>query len=318
MIARTTGRPIEASPLAWRRAAIRVVLLGLFAMLAVSAPAGAAFRGANGLIAFTRINESGESIGLVRPDGTSIATIVEDGSTPAWSPDGTMLVFQRSAGRDTDLFVIRADGTGLVRINHPSHNDFLSAWSPDGKRIVYTSDAGAEPITPASEIYIVNANGSNRRRLTRNRVEDHSPVWSPDGKRIAFVRGGSKPGIYSMATSGKRLVRLTRNRSDSAPAWSPDGRLIAFDRESSSSDSNILVMNRDGSHARAVLASKMNDVMPAWSPDGTKLVFSRSGDSEDSVIEDIFVMDLDGGNVTPLVADEDDVFGPDWQPLTSP
>jgi Tol biopolymer transport system component len=300
------------------RAGMRVLLLLLFAMLVFSTPAGGAFRGANGLIAFTRINQSGESIGVVRPDGTGFATIVENGSSPAWSPDGTMLVFQRSVGPDTDLFVIRADGTELRRINHPGQDDFLSAWSPDGKRIVFTSDPGTEPITALSEIYIVNADGRNRRRLTRNRIVDHSPVWSPDGRRIAFVRGGSKPGIYSMAPSGKRLVRLTRNRSDTAPAWSPDGRLIAFDRERSNSGPNIFVMNRNGSNAHAVVASETNDFMPAWSPDGTQLVFSRTVDTEDTVIEDIYVMDQDGGNITPLVADGDETFGPDWQPLIAP
>jgi Tol biopolymer transport system component len=311
----TTGRSRRARPMQHCQAVTRALLLALFALVVLSAPAGgAAFRGANGLIAFTRFSESGgglHSIGIVRPDGTGIATIVEDGSSPAWSPDGTMLVFQRSAGRDVDLFVVSADGTGLRRINHPGHDDFLSAWSPDGKRIVFTSDrAGIEAISVRSEIYIVKADGTDRRRLTRNRVVDHSPVWSPDGRRIAFVRGGPKAGIYSVATSGKRLVRLTRNKSDTAPAWSPDGRLIAFDRESSNFGSNIFVMNRNGSNAHAIVAGETNDFMPVWSPDGTQLAFSRSGDTDD-----IYVMVLDGGNVTPVITDEDDTFGPDWQPV---
>jgi len=292
----------------------QAMLLALSGALFCSTPADSSFPGANGLIAFTRGSGDSDSVGLVSPDGSGIATIVEDAASPAWSADGRALVFQRAVSGDLELFTVGADGTGLRRITHRGRDDFLPAWSPDRRRIVFTSDRrGGDRITADAEIYVVNTDGSRLRRVTRNRVIDDSPAWSPDGKRIVFVRGGPKPGIYSLVLSGKRLFRLTRTRNDGAPAWSPDGHRIAFDRDRrGSSGQDLFVMNADGSNAHVVVASPTDDYMPAWAPDGTKLTFSRASENGDG---DIYVADVDGEKITSLVADSDDTFGTDWQPV---
>ena len=71
-------------------------------------------------------------------------------------------------------------------------------------------------------------------------------------------------------------------------------------------------MNADGSNAHVVVASPTDDYMPAWAPDGTKLTFSRASENGDG---DIYVADVDGEKITSLVADSDDTFGTDWQPV---
>jgi TolB protein len=237
----------------------------------------------------------------VRPDGSGRATIVDNGTSPSWSPDGMRLVFDAfRGGKDTELFVVNADGTGLRRIKNPGAGDFEPAWSPDGRRIAFTSRPN---IRTALEIYVVNANGSGRRRLTRNYMGEDSPAWSPNGTRIAFERIGSRGGIYTVRPNGKGLRRVTRGR-DTDPSWSPDGRAIAFHRFGN----GVMVMNADGSNAHAVV----DGYGPAWSPDGTKLTFSVAHSFDGY----LYVADRDGRNIVPLVADEDDdVFGPDWQPL---
>jgi Tol biopolymer transport system component len=271
--------------------------------LLLAMPADASFPGANGLIAFVHERGIGnEAIEVVRPDGSGRASIVPYGSSPSWSPDGKRLVFDAfRGGKETEVFVVNADGTGLRRIKNPGAGDFEPAWSPEGRRIAFMSRPNS---SAAFEIYVVNADGSGRRRLTRNYVRDESPAWSPEGTRIAFDRIGSRGGIYTVRPNGRGLRRLTRAR-DIDPSWSPDGRLIAFHRFGK----GVMVMNANGSNAHLVVARGFG---PAWSPDGVKLTFSIAN----SYGSYLYVADRDGGNTVRLVADKgDDMYEPDWQPL---
>jgi TolB protein len=59
---------------------------------------------------------------------------------PAWSPDGSRIAFVRTLesgpfGRrdqNPELFVMRADGTGVTRLTRYRHEDVAPAWSPTG------------------------------------------------------------------------------------------------------------------------------------------------------------------------------------------
>jgi len=56
--------------------------------------------------------------------------------------------------------------------------------------------------------------------------------------------------------------------------WSPDDRRIAFasDRDG---NSEIYVMNADGSNAVRLTYNDATDRYPGWSPDGSKIVFTQ-------------------------------------------
>src|SRR5207237_550374 len=89
---------------------------------------------------------------------------------PAWSPDGSRIVFL--ADRDfpvgnTEIYTIGADATGLTRLTtYPAKDDFPS-WSPDGSRIVFSRGRS----TLAGEIYVMDADGTAVRQLTLPRLE---------------------------------------------------------------------------------------------------------------------------------------------------
>ena len=99
------------------------------------------------------------------------------------------------------------------------------------------------------------------------------------------------------------------------PAWSPDGTKIAFvsDRDG---DTEIYVMNADGSHPTNLTNTSAEDRTPAWSPDGTKIAFVSSRDGSAG----IYVMNADGSNPTRLVGNINDDFWPTltWSPAMTP
>ena len=71
-------------------------------------------------------------------------------SGPSWSPDGTWIVFDsRPSGSESDVYLIRPDGTGRVRLTENPGSDDSPAWSPDGALIAYASDR-----TGRSEIWV--------------------------------------------------------------------------------------------------------------------------------------------------------------------
>ena len=65
-------------------------------------------------------------------------------ASPAWSPDGSKIVFSRrqeSLGPG-DLYIINADGTGEVRLTSDPGDERDPTWSPDGQTIAYTGNEG--------------------------------------------------------------------------------------------------------------------------------------------------------------------------------
>jgi Tol biopolymer transport system component len=85
-------------------------------------------------IAFTRSAIDGAQISVVHPDGTDLVQVTDrwdsDGSYNAvWSPDGSQLVFQHGdGGQVSDLWVIDADGHGLLQLTDTPATEGSPSW----------------------------------------------------------------------------------------------------------------------------------------------------------------------------------------------
>ena len=83
-----------------RRFVLLVVLVGCCAALAGARVqrAVSAFPGTNGMIAYyNRVPgyANGNRLRTINPDGSGGATLLDDGATGQWSPDGNKILFNR-------------------------------------------------------------------------------------------------------------------------------------------------------------------------------------------------------------------------------
>lgn len=170
---------------------------------------------------------------------------------PAWSPDGTRIVFRRGDGTKADLVVKDlATGAETTLVIPPTTHgrrayDGQPAWSPDGRKIAFRKGFG-----PATGVWVYDIATKLAVELADEAdIAESQPSWSPDGSQIAYARGDDSAGaaIWVVNADGTNRHALTNPvapapfvvagesgegsvpmYSDHAPAWSPDGTRIAF------------------------------------------------------------------------------------------
>jgi Tol biopolymer transport system component len=302
---------------AWRRGA--VCLLANAALLAVPALGEAAFPGANGPIAFERIVGPGaREIFTMEPDGSgqqSITDPLQLSSSPAYSPDGTLIAFER----DNDIWVMRSDGSKpRAVVDDPGNGQPIDAepsFSPDGERIVFSRDTNLN-LSTQDEIFTVDLGSGELANLTENGSDlDDQPTYSPDGSKIAWIRNEHGPAgpdeIFVMDADGGNPQNLTTfgaENSTTSPDYAPDGSLIAF-----AHDGDIWTMDaEDGSNKQDITPSPMiGETDPAYSPDGSQIAFARDTGGAPTV-DEIFSL---GAGLTNLTNSALEDFGPAWGPL---
>ena len=112
---------------------------------------------------------------------------------------------------------------------------------------------------------------------------------------------------------GDRLMSLIRSTPTpldvQTPAWSPDGRKLAFVSRRDG-NSEIYVINADGSGQENLTQHPARDSHPSWSRDGRKLAFvsRRDGNSE------IYVMNADGSGLRNVTRAPSNDLHPAWSP----
>lgn len=236
--------------------------------------------------------------------------------SPAWSPDGQYLAYiERGAANADTLRLMRADGSDdhAITTVHLLAASPALAWSPDGLHIAYsTVDGGTQGI------YVYELTSGRARRLNRNIGNAFAPSWSRDNQ-IAFTWSPvANSEIYVLAADqieddpllAPYPLRLTDSPFlDTAPAWSPDGQRIAFSSDRTG-NSEIYLMNADGSRLAPVTRHSALDTMPSWSSDGMQIVFVSNRDGN----RELYIMNADGMRVRRVTFHPAQDSRPAWRP----
>ena len=94
---------------------------------------------------------------------------------PAFSPDGTLLVYTRSKGHDQRIGVAEYQSKGAAfNLITSTGKDFDPTWAPDGKWIAFTSERDGNP-----EIYIMSSAGLIQTNVSQSSAREMYPAWQP-------------------------------------------------------------------------------------------------------------------------------------------
>jgi Tol biopolymer transport system component/predicted Ser/Thr protein kinase len=249
-----------------------------------------------------------------------------DAVQPSWSPGGKRIAYWAipTGGGQRDIWTIPAEGGTPVPVTQDPPLDWDPIWSPDGQYLYFSSERSGN-----MNLWRVRIDESSGKTLgspeavTRGAAATiHSPSVSKDGRRLAYVASVEFYGLRRVA------VNVAQNKAAPDPAplirgssvivWpsiSPDGQSIAYTTRSAGEKpgmvrEEIVILSRDGTSRRQVVASESRNRIARWSPSGDRLVFAsdRTGDYQ------IYTVRPDGGDLQAFDPNLHNTIYPIWSP----
>jgi Tol biopolymer transport system component len=184
---------------------------------------------------FKSLSWSPDGSKIAFDDGGEIFTINVNGSNrtnltshpandfePAFSPDGSRILFISTRAPNWIMHTMNADGSDVRALPSDGYfQDFSPDWSPTGDKIVFLRDHDDF----GKGLFTANADGTNRQVFDEcNQVGScpDKPKWSPDGTKIVFHKGNAlnDTEIFVKNVNGSGLTQLTNtNGRNFQPSW---------------------------------------------------------------------------------------------------
>ncbi len=201
------------------------------------------------------MNADGSSKTAISPGGYS-------GEQPAWSPDGSRIVFVSNySGGGAEICTCKPDGSDWRRLTNNPAEDTSPTWSPDSQRVLFASDRLGN-----MDLYVMKLDRTGLTRLTHHSGDDIEPTWSGVTNKIVF---SCNDDLYIMDSDGRHRRNLTvsSGASERYPCWAPSGNRLTYACYSSkytSAGYDVYTMKADGTDRRRLTFGDALDWMPNW------------------------------------------------------
>ena len=245
-------------------------------------------------IVFVSDRDGNSEIYSCYADGSHIGRLTNNAGIddqPAWSPDGSHIAFVSDRTGHSEIYIMNADGSNVVRKTFSESYSQNPTWSPDGTRIAYSA-----PSNSRSGLWVVEVGATSGSPSLLYEADGRviQPSWSPDGTKLALVSDWFAYDIvydiFTINADGTNFTALTDDIFDHfdylSPRWSPSGTKIAMMIIQTPGDpyynTQIGVMNSDGSDITKIISGGVMKTKISWSPDGADIAYtSLSGSGKD-------------------------------------
>lgn len=266
-----------------------------------------------------RVNADGTGLVRLRPMTTGVYL-----GAATWSPHGTAIAYQRSAGAalHSDIWIMTAAGNNPRRITSGATDHLHPAWGPDGGRVAFIARGAS-----GACLGLVRPDGTGQHELfcpPGPASIDRTPQWTPDGNALLVSTSFAGAGIDAPlhvrawrvdAATGSTVLLAAREEDASHPrsfVFSADGRRALFASDWSEQPIEYL----DFAAGTSTLLGQGRAAV--FSHDGSRFAFTRrgfTGAPDFLSFDHVWVADVDGGamhEVTPALVDDIEYVAAGW------
>jgi dipeptidyl aminopeptidase/acylaminoacyl peptidase len=218
---------------------------------------------------------------------------------PQRSPDGQWVAYTVSTidadkdRRNTDIWMVKWDGSEQLQLTSSPDNESSPRWSPDNKYLAFVASRGTEEEKKrGGQIWLLNRAGGEAQRVSDFKGGVGDIQWSPDSTRIAFTAEDQDPADEPEKMDGWK--RKT------APPIVIDRYHFKQDRRGYLKDlyTHIGIFDIATKQAKVITKGNTDDNSPSWSPDGKSIAFlSKRGHAnpDRTSNEDLWVVEAREG-----------------------
>jgi Tol biopolymer transport system component len=200
---------------------------------------------------------------------------VFDQTRPTWSAQSGLIAFTGvSPDGGSELWTVRADGSGLSRLSVPgmSRATFYPSWFRHRNALVFV-DFGESGIGIVKEVDVER--GAIRSLTDPIHMFAEKPDVAPDGRAVVFAGQANHGQAYDQTVNtiwiveeGRKPRELVRGQGR-APAWSPNGDWITFESNRGNAEGLYAIYGvpRCGGTPLRLTPFILDAQHPAWSPD---------------------------------------------------
>ncbi|QQS34176.1 MAG: serine/threonine-protein kinase [Acidobacteriota bacterium] len=219
---------------------------------------------ANGVIAFRSETPVVSETAWYLRDGTR--TTIDDASSfnPVFSPDDSMIAFQRDG--DIWLFDVVRGSARMFASGKPTRL-LSSMWTPDGSAVLFVRQSVGVAEKPLK-------GGPERTVIEDNSGYPFVTQMISDGRALGVkIREGSRD-IFIRSSNGDETYFAQSPANETMPALSPDERWLAYATSIDiSGDISIFIEAFPNGGSKIRLTGDISGAQPRWRRDGRELYF---------------------------------------------